>query len=151
MIRKSAKAIGTIFYVPNDLEGRTFLRLMRKYLNRASHKIRVRGRNENRQQFRGQLYPMKMCNGYGTITWCNRHRKQLADSIPLSLASYFAVYIDTGASSRKRLAQEIKETRAHLDGLKLEVLQHEIAAARKLDEQLESLMLRLCQPRKIRV
>ena len=76
MIHKSVRAAGTVLYVKNDEEGRLFLKQLRRSLNKACYKIRLRGRNPNRKQFRG-LQP------------------SVRESLRNENSSYFAVYFFT--------------------------------------------------------
>lgn len=76
MVCQSNKALATVFYVPNDKAGVEFIKSLRFYLNRKTHRIRVRGRNENRRQLR-QL-----------------GRWNVREFVPKGMSTYFAVYVD---------------------------------------------------------
>ena len=60
--------MSTVFYVPNNEEGRAFLKQARLYLNRAHWQMRPRGRGPRRSQ------------GYDRR------------SVPLAVSVYFGVY-----------------------------------------------------------
>jgi hypothetical protein len=101
MIRKSKLALTTVFYVPNDEEGRAFLGQVRKFLNRGANKLRVRGRNENRKQFKPQQYNIRQV-------------------VPKRMASYFAVYIDRSALGDIERTERLQMYK-DLDALRREV------------------------------
>lgn len=122
MVRKSEKALGTVFFVPNNEEGQLFIRNLRRYLNRAHYKIRIRGRNENRKQFVGE------------------RGGSVRQFVPVRMASYFAVYIDSRGcdrilnESRIRHYAEVARVRSTVEDLRrnihyLEVM-HDAAKAR---------------------
>lgn len=146
MIRRSERALGTVFYVPNDKEGQAFIRNMRRFLNRSMYKVRIRGRNENRKQFR-----------------INRSVGSLQEFIPLALASYFAVYIDSPGcdavldESRRRHWKELSEARNALADARqaLHVVEgmrdferERLAEITRVQAKLDTLMLEF-GPRKI--
>jgi hypothetical protein len=137
MIHSSKKAVGTVFYVPNDEEGLAFLRQCEKYRNRAHYKMRVRGRNENRKQHREAA-------GRG-----------LNQDLPLKYASYLAVYFPSTAFDKaykmlRELQQESIVLQTQLLELKREKKQVLAEQAADLQKSVEKLMVRF-EKRKIRV
>lgn len=99
----SKRALGTVFYVPNDRCGQAFIENLRFYLNRGIYKLTVRGRNEDRKQFRKE-----------------RSVRSLREFIPKRMASYFAVYIDSpvlqqlSRDSNKQLYDELRQLQREL-------------------------------------
>jgi len=141
MIHTSKEAFRTVFYVPNNDDGRAFLKQVRKYLNRANWKVRVRGRNENRKQYRA-------------VTG-----RKLKEDLPQKYASYFAVYVHSAALDQeikelKDLREEIARYQRELYNRKEEhnaILAEQAAAqAAELQKSVDKVMLRFSK-RHIRV
>lgn len=81
MITKSKRAMRTVFYVPlTTTQGQEFLSLCRKYLNKASFKLRTHGRNEHRQALVRQGV---------------KDRLSIRQDVPLANSTYCAVYLDS--------------------------------------------------------
>lgn len=74
------------FKVPNSILGNIFVFLLRRYLNRDSYTVRLKGRGKNREYVR-DLY------GYG-YSWTK--------DMPVPCAEYWGVYID---AKRKTIEQ----------------------------------------------
>ena len=69
--KKNQKSFVHYFYsIPANEEGKLFLKLLKKYLNKARYKIRVKGRGTRKYHGNSQ-------------------------NLPLKYAEHFAVYIDT--------------------------------------------------------
>ncbi|SRR6266704_2362997 len=88
MITKSKKAVNTALYIPNDPQGQVILKYLKRHVNTRTHRLRVRGRNENRRQF-------------AETRWDHARLRQ---DCPSDKASYFAVYLDP-------IAREAKHTK----------------------------------------
>ena len=66
-----------LFHVPNDEEGKEFIRLARKFANRYYWSVWPRGRNSDRQKY--------------AVTRGDRYR--LRQDLPLEYAESFAIYM----------------------------------------------------------
>ena len=75
--QRKSKGIRSVFAVPNDAEGKEFLRLARKFLRTGDFKLHVRGRHSKRTE---------VTKGAGVVM--NSHH-----DIPVSLSEWFAVYL----------------------------------------------------------
>ena len=69
-----------LLLIPNSKDGRKFLRLLRKYLNRKTYQLRVRGRKPDRIEHYGKIKKKYTKRGYNDI--------RLKD------AETFGVYVD---------------------------------------------------------
>lgn len=78
MITKSSKAQMTAFYVKLDDDGKRFIDSLRRHLNRGEYRLRLQGRSEDRSNI---MY--------------NR-----ASRVPLSKATYVAVYLEGKTTTR---------------------------------------------------
>lgn len=75
-----------VFNVPNDIPGRKFIRYLKKYLNRDTYMVRVRGRHSNRKKVLGKNW-----DEFGQ------------NDIQLKDAEKYGVYLDFKNSSGWRL------------------------------------------------
>lgn len=151
MVRQSKKALGTAFYVPNDEKGREFINSLRFYLNRKCYRLRVRGRNEKRQKFKGQPYTIQMCDGSGTKT-LHRTGHGLRQDIPFSLSSYFAVYVYlTEQFVENLVGLGVDEARQTLQELRSDKTIAMKRRGEELDRSLETLLEQITKRRNIRV
>jgi len=66
------------FKVPNDIEGRMFINLCRKYKNTGNYRIRLRGRHPKRK----------------LVMALNNLKQNFTRDIPIKYAAEIAVYID---------------------------------------------------------
>jgi len=63
--KKNQKSFVHYFYsIPANKEGKLFLRLLKKYLNKARYKIRVKGRGTRKYHGNGQNLPLKYAQHY---------------------------------------------------------------------------------------
>lgn len=74
-----------VFKVPNDAPGRKFIRELKKYLNRSTYKVRVRGRHSDRKKLYARTGE----------TW----RDGWQNDVKLKHAETFGVYLDFKNSS----------------------------------------------------
>jgi len=144
--------IGTVFYVPNDADGHTFLELASKFLNRTVYSMRVRGRNAGRKQFAAQFAERKDC------TPKSAHYRLRLD-LPREYATYFAVYLPNALFEKEykrlfKLNKEIASLQAELEALKADkdnlLYTRSKLQAEELRASAEKLMLRFSK-RKIEV
>ena len=63
--KKNQKSFVHYFYsIPANKEGKLFLKLLKKYLNKARYKIRVKGRGTRKYHGNGQNLPLKYAEHY---------------------------------------------------------------------------------------
>jgi len=152
-IKRSVDALGTVLYIPNDAEGQHFLKLFRKYLNRAVYSVRVRGRNENRKQHANKPYKAGKYMGKTVVL----SRSSFQDSVPLCFASYFAVYITMKESAnprfkrRRQLQEEIFNLEKSRIAMQERYATDALESARERYEELQKLSALLDEQDKIPV
>jgi len=98
--KKDQKSFVHYFYkIPANREGKLFLKLLRKYLNSARYRIRVKGRGTRKLHGNGQ-------------------------NLPLKHAQHYAVYIDTMTMDANNPAFHFKKewrTRLKLEDIKTKI------------------------------
>ena len=63
--KKNQKSFVHYFYsIPANKEGKLFLKLLKKYLNKARYRIRVKGRGSRKKHGNGQNLPLKYAEHY---------------------------------------------------------------------------------------
>ena len=63
--KKNQKSFVHYFYsIPANKEGKLFIKLLKKYLNKARYKIRVKGRGSRKEHGNGQNLPLKHAEHY---------------------------------------------------------------------------------------
>jgi hypothetical protein len=121
-------AVNSVFYVNNDAKGQKFLKELRTHLNGANYKIRLEGRNPDRQQFRDDK---KGWRG-------NQHR--LRSALRNNESTYFAVYVDQTGKKK-----EIESESASRSWDRSDKLQEEVNRLRRYSENLEQEVAQLQQ------
>jgi hypothetical protein len=111
---KPKRARSTVFFIPNNDEGRAWLKQARLYLNRKHWKLRPRGRGPRQTQ---------------------GHNKQF---LPLALSTYFGLYLNSPTAdelSRKEWSswyKELSELRAQLKAAKQPAEQKKVENLQRL-------------------
>lgn len=101
-----------VFKVPNDANGRKFVRELKKYLNRTTYKVRVRGRHSNRKKVYAKIGK----------TW----RKHGQNDIKLKHAETFGVYLDfKDTSGWRTITDELRES-YRLASMNANISRHEL-------------------------
>ena len=88
--KDNEQRFGYLFKVPNDEEGKYFIHLARKYLNRGNYKMRLRGSNCNPKKMKEKV---NMFGEKTTIKQQIRHRHNVG-AIPLDIANYVRLYFN---------------------------------------------------------
>ncbi len=97
--KKQHKFVHYFYKIPANEEGKLFIKLLRKYLNKARYKIRVKGRGTRKFHGNGQ-------------------------NLPLKYAEHFAVYIDIKTLDSQNPAYYYEKewkTRNSLNTIKAEI------------------------------
>jgi hypothetical protein len=89
--------IHQIKFVPNNVEGQTFIKSLRKFLRNTPNGVSVRGRG-----------PRKVFTGF-----LGKSHRNLRQDLPLSVATHFTVYI-----TEKPKFRYVKQTKTVTDYVK---------------------------------